>query len=93
MVRMIRKQIYIEPAQDEILKQRAKDLGVSEAELIRRAIDQISRDPIPLTPDRKAWQEELEFMRQRRKSIKPLGGKRTWTREEIYEERFKKFLS
>ncbi|MFH1951541.1 MAG: CopG family transcriptional regulator [Pseudomonadota bacterium] len=39
MTQMIRKQIYIQPAQDATLKQRAMMLGVTEAELIRRAID------------------------------------------------------
>lgn len=36
---MIRKQLYIEEEQDTALKARAKDLGVSEAEVVRRALD------------------------------------------------------
>lgn len=36
---MTRKQLYIEERQDQALKQRAKTLGVSEADLVRRAID------------------------------------------------------
>ena len=36
MSRMIRKNIYLEPDQARLLRQRAKALGVSEAELIRR---------------------------------------------------------
>lgn len=39
MTRMIRKQIYIESHQDGILKQKARSLGITEAEVIRRAID------------------------------------------------------
>ena len=35
MSRMIRKQIYIDLAQEALLKQRAQELGVSEAEFIR----------------------------------------------------------
>ena len=33
-----RKQLYLEETQDRALKRRAKALGVSEAELVRRAL-------------------------------------------------------
>ena len=36
---MTRKQLYIEERQDKALKQRAKILGISEADVVRRAID------------------------------------------------------
>ena len=36
---MVRKQLYLEEAQDKALKRRAKELGVSEAEVVRRALD------------------------------------------------------
>lgn len=36
---MIRKQLYLEESQDQALKARAKELGISEAELVRRALD------------------------------------------------------
>lgn len=36
---MIRKQLYLEEAQDRALKRRARELGVSEAEVVRRALD------------------------------------------------------
>lgn len=36
---MIRKQLYLEETQDQALKTRAKELGISEAELVRRALD------------------------------------------------------
>lgn len=39
-VAMIRKQLYLEEAQDKALKRRAKELGVSEAEVVRRALDE-----------------------------------------------------
>jgi hypothetical protein len=38
---MIRKQLYIEARQDQALKDRAKALGISEAELMRRALDAV----------------------------------------------------
>lgn len=38
---MIRKQLYIEEHQDAALKRRARELGISEAELVRRALDDL----------------------------------------------------
>lgn len=35
---MVRKQLYITEGQDEALKDRARELGISEAELARRAL-------------------------------------------------------
>jgi len=87
MSRMVRKQIYIEPKQEKLLKQRARELGVSEAELIRQGIDQVSHVLAALPLDREAWQDELAFIRKRARSQKALGGQRSWTREELYEER------
>ena len=39
MAKMIRKQVYIEPEQDERLKEWAEETGKSEAEIIRQALD------------------------------------------------------
>lgn len=36
---MMRKQVYIEPRQDELLKRWAEETGRSEAETIRQALD------------------------------------------------------
>ena len=41
---MIRKQLYITDYQDRALKRTAKRLGVSEAELVRRALDEFLRE-------------------------------------------------
>lgn len=35
----VRKQLYIEERQERLLQQRAKALGVSEAEIVRAALD------------------------------------------------------
>ncbi len=43
-MRMVRKQIYITENQDEQLKQLSKALEVSEAEIIRRALDGLLGD-------------------------------------------------
>ena len=42
--RMIRKQLYITREQNHALKRQARALGVSEAELVRRALDDLVRD-------------------------------------------------
>lgn len=44
---MIRKQLYITREQDRALKRRARALGVSEAELVRRALDEMEGAALP----------------------------------------------
>ena len=93
MSRMIRKQVYIEPRQEELLKRRSRELGISEAELIRRGIDQIAHLPlVALTPSQQAWEEEKTFIQQRMRMNVPQTG-RTWTRDELYDERLERFSS
>jgi hypothetical protein len=89
MARMVRKQIYIEPKQDALLKRRAKELGVTESDLIRRGIDQVDRAHAGLPLDRTAWEEELTFIRERAR-IQELGRTRGWTRDELYQERLER---
>ncbi len=86
MSRMVRKRIYIEPRQKELLERQAKALGVTEAELIRQAIDQISDAQATLARKLKAWQEAKAVMEERLQMDVPQTG-RTWTRDELYEER------
>lgn len=49
---MIRKQLYLEEHQDRALKKRAKELGVSEAELVRRALNKELTDTPQSKPKR-----------------------------------------
>ena len=92
MVRMIRKQIYFEPEQDALLKRRAREQHVSEAELIRRGIDHVAaagtRAP-RFTPALQAWAELKAFARERRRMEVPQTG-RGWTRDELYDERLRR---
>jgi CO/xanthine dehydrogenase Mo-binding subunit len=90
---MIRKQIYIDPAQDVLLKQRARALGVSEAELIRRCLTDIGRSAVDIPVDWRAWEDELAFIQERAQSQPAREGRRGWTREELYEERVTRLLS
>jgi len=89
MGRMVRKQIYIKPEQEEALKQKAGKLGVSEADLIREYIDEGMQRPTA-SERKKAWEEELAFIKERANISVPQTG-RKWTREELYEERFERY--
>ena len=86
MAAMVRKQVYIEPAQDEFLKQRARELGVTEAELIRQGIDLLARSPVRPPFDPRAWKAVLESLEER--AHLPIASQgRTWRREDLYEDR------
>jgi hypothetical protein len=83
---MVRKQIYIESRHDNILKQQARVLGVTEAEVIRRAIDcQMASVRLGFR-NLKAWEREKAFI-ARRMAKGPVPGGRRWRRQEAYEER------
>ena len=84
---MIRKQVYIEERHDRLLKHRAKQRGVTEAEIIREALDRVETVPRGPIADPAAGRKALAFMRSlaKRKRRAPAG--RTWTRESLYEDR------
>jgi len=82
---MIRKQVYIEERQERILKKTARKLGVPEAELIRRGLDQSLKSPAPAgLPDAGAWSKEKLFIAQLKQRPASAKAKR-WTRAELYE--------
>lgn len=83
---MVRKQVYIGARQEALLKRRARVLGVTEAELIRRGIDAPDRAPLPAPPDPAAWAAAKAVMEERLRLGAPQTG-RGWTREELYDER------
>jgi hypothetical protein len=84
MPRRIRKQIYIEPEQEQELKRLSKETGLSEAEIIRKAIDRQTRVLWFPRRDREAWERELAFIDQLIAQGYVEGG-RKWRREELYE--------
>ena len=82
----VRKQIYLEPHQDEHLKAMSAQTGQSEAELIRQAIDQHLNQPsrtVAYSRQGDLWQQELRFI-QGLKNRK-VSGKRDWTRDDLYD--------
>ena len=89
---VIRKQIYLDHRHNDTVQKIARARGVSEAEVIREAIDahggrQIRKSAL----DPKAWARALKFMR----SLKSRTGasRRKWNREELYEDRLKRYAN
>ncbi len=67
-----------------------RTLGITEAEVIRRAIDRQMAHLVPGIRDRSAWEREKAFIAERRAG-KPLPGGRKFRREEAYEERLERY--
>ena len=82
MEEMIRKQVYIEPRQERLLKERARRYRVTEADLIRQAIDRgLERTALSI-PDPEAWKA---FKRRvAAKKGDPARSVRRWARDELY---------
>ena len=79
----IRKQIYIEPAQEALLKQLTRKTGLSEAEFIRQAIEHLTRLFQEPKPNLQAWADEKAFILELMQ-LGPVPGGRTWQREDLY---------
>ncbi|HEU0294101.1 MAG TPA: CopG family transcriptional regulator [Anaerolineales bacterium] len=92
MSQMVRKQIYIQKSQEERLKKVAEARGVSEAEIIRRALEnELKRAGYRLAYDREAW-KRIEVAIQKMDKLPPVPQKkRDWKREDLYEERMKRY--
>lgn len=91
---MVRKQLYLEEAQDQALKQRAKELGISEAELVRRALDTAlrpQRNAHLAAPRRAALTRLLGNAKRLSEGHRFPEGYR-FNREELYEEREGRWL-
>lgn len=65
MTTMVRRQVYIEPRQDELLKRWARESGKSEAEIVRQALDLWLADEQQRRKAEAAWQEERAFIESR----------------------------
>lgn len=90
MAQMIRKQMYIEPMQDTVLKKRSRMLGITEAEVIRRAIDAQIVFMHPRVRNLEVWEREKAFIAERMASG-PASGSRKFRREDAYEERLSRY--
>jgi len=90
MAQMIRKQVYIEPMQDTVLKKRSRMLGITEAEVIRRAIDTQVVLMHSGVRNREAWEREKAFITEwiAGDSVSEV---RKFRREDAYEERLSRY--
>ena len=84
MERMVRKQVYIKPQQEVLIKRLVQEMGATEAEIIRQAIDLQAMAVLSSRRDLKAWQEERAFI-NRLIQQGPVPGGRGWRREELYD--------
>jgi len=85
MATMVRKQVYIEPQQEVALKQWSMETGLSEAELIRQAIERWLKEQARQQEHiLAAWQAEKDFITDLMAQGAVPGG-RTWKREDLYD--------
>ena len=91
MTQMRRKQIVIPKRQQVQLKRLAKARCVSEAEVIRQAIDlkMLLAASQTTAGDRSALEDCLRFGAARRAAGDSTG--RAWTRDELYDERLSRY--
>ena len=82
--RYIRKQLSVTPEQDRALKRRSQELGVSQAELVRRALDAALADG-PATPPAGSPVDELLAHTRQLGEGRRLAGE--WDREAPYDDR------
>jgi hypothetical protein len=94
MPQMVRKQIYIRKQQDRLIKRLAEARGVSEAEVVRQALENEAQETrMPEYFDLHAWEQAREFMASLH-ALGPIEGKpRDWKREDLYTERLKRHAS
>ena len=82
--RYVRKQLSVTPEQDRALKRRSQELGVSEAELVRRALDAAFADGPVTSVAGSPLDELLAHTRELSDGRRLEGG---WDREALYGDR------
>lgn len=82
---LVRKQLYITRTQENLLKKKAFEMGVAEAEIVREALDnQIYKIEYPKKSLEK-WQDEVEFINSRISEKHKTQKERSWKREDLYD--------
>jgi hypothetical protein len=91
---MIRKQFYLYRRQNLLLKRLAEQRGVSEAEIIRQALEREAAATISAVKDsQKALDEIFEFVESLRNRPEIAQHEPyQWNRAELYEEREGRWL-
>jgi hypothetical protein len=77
----------LEKQQEQWLKRMAKNKGISEAEIVRKALDQGTSGAQTISPkgDEPAWQELIRFV-EGRKSLGLKSRPYRWNRQDAYSE-------
>ncbi|HXA66794.1 MAG TPA: hypothetical protein VNV82_16665 [Bryobacteraceae bacterium] len=81
---MIRKQIYIAPQQDKMLKRLARQTRKTEAEIIRDAIEEHARSLRDKQSRVQAWRA-IEATIEQRMKLAAVEAGRSWKREDLYD--------
>lgn len=92
MARMVRKQIYIQKRQQDMLKKISKSRGTSEAEVIRNALDrELQRGATTTRLDPQSWERAYQFMVALHEKGPLEKQTHDWVREDLYEERLSRY--
>ncbi len=92
MSHMVRKQIYISERQLTLLRRLAAVRGVSEAEVVRQAIDRETSAISPSSPqDNHNALTRLVQAALQRQEAGITGTPYRWNRDDAYEERIRRF--
>jgi hypothetical protein len=84
---MIRKQIYLPRRQNQFVKRRARQQGITEAEVIRQALDRDEKQSASLIRvDASSWEQIQRFVKERQAKYAGKGRPIRWNRQELYEE-------
>jgi hypothetical protein len=83
-MKMIRKQLYIEAAQDKAIKAAVKKSGETESEFIRKAVEDKLAASVNERRRKLAWKKIQETW-AKRDALGQDPGERDWKREDLYE--------
>ncbi|OGO15030.1 MAG: hypothetical protein A2Z14_03960 [Chloroflexi bacterium RBG_16_48_8] len=90
---MVRKQIYLPRCQDQALKHMARERGVTEAEIIRQALEREAERTASIPHGGvAAWDEIMQFLQERKEALIGKGRPVVWNRQELYEERESRWI-
>ncbi len=84
MARMVRKQIVLDAELERELAARAEVLGVSQSEVVRRAVSRYLKPSGDASRRLRAF-EDLQAMWEESERLRVGSGGARWTREEIHE--------
>ena len=84
---MTRKQLYLPKRLNQFVKRAAKQRGVSEAEVIRQALERDEKMiTYPVLESAAGWNKILRFVKERQAKYAGQGKPVQWNRQELYEE-------